>query len=77
MCVFCLHYRHDAGSDAADCRAFQEIPDEIFVGGFDHRRAFPGDNGVRFVLAPDMADDFAEVMAVKAELEKTLSRARG
>jgi len=34
------------------CDAFPEgIPDDIFLGGFDHRRPFDGDHGIRFDLA--------------------------
>ncbi|MGV9772974.1 hypothetical protein [Streptosporangium sp. NPDC003464] len=33
------------------CDAFPDkVPDAIFLGGFDHREEYPGDEGVRFVL---------------------------
>lgn len=35
------------------CAAFPgRVPAEIYFGGFDHRDAFPGDRGVRFLLRP-------------------------
>ncbi|TDD61115.1 hypothetical protein [Actinomadura rubrisoli] len=35
------------------CDAFPErVPGEIYVGGFDHRQPFEGDNGIRFELRP-------------------------
>lgn len=33
-----------------------EIPDAIYVDGFDHRRPYPGDNGIRFESEPEFAD---------------------
>ena len=32
------------------CEAFreEEIPDEIYVGTFDHVKPYPGDHGIRF-----------------------------
>lgn len=33
------------------CEAFPErVPREIYLGQFDHRRPYPGDNGVLFEL---------------------------
>lgn len=45
QCVRCEHYRMEDDS----CKAFPGgIPQEILLGDFDHTRAYPGDNGVRF-----------------------------
>ena len=51
LCLFCSRYRY--GSDTWTCDAFPvEIPFDIIENGFDHRRPYPGDNGVLF----DMSD---------------------
>ena len=35
--------------DYPPCEAFpQGIPEEIWVGEFDHTKPYPGDNGIRF-----------------------------
>jgi hypothetical protein len=65
MCLFCNHYNHTGNHEDRDCTAFVEIPDPIFRGEFDHRNAFPGDAGVRFELDQALADEFAEVTALK------------
>ena len=42
------------------CKAFPEgIPDTIFAGRYNHRRLFPGDNGVRFEPIMNIEDDDA------------------
>ena len=35
------------------CEAYPKgIPEEISVNGFNHRKPFPGDNGLRYVKGP-------------------------
>lgn len=52
MCFSCKRLRRSL--DGPSCSAFPEgIPEQIIVGGFDHRQPFPGDGGQRFVQHPD------------------------
>jgi hypothetical protein len=70
-CVFCRHYHHERNERSAglpSCDAFEAIPEEIFMGRFDHSNAFPGDHGVRFTLIEAERDDFLELNAVRGEL---------
>lgn len=30
------------------CKAFKQIPHEIWVNEIDHTKPYPGDNGIRF-----------------------------
>lgn len=50
ICLFCKRYREAMKfGDPDTCDAFpQGIPEEILLGGFDHRKPFKGDGGVRF-----------------------------
>lgn len=51
MCVACEHLHRSA--DNRTCNAFPEgIPEEIWVNQHDHHKPYPGDQGVRFELAP-------------------------
>lgn len=55
ICLACQRLR-----DNWKCVAFPEgIPDDIRANGFDHREEHAGDNGVRFLLAPELADVLA------------------
>jgi hypothetical protein len=48
QCLQCLHFRK-----GAVCAAFPEgIPFEILNNEHDHRKPFPGDNGIQFEPAP-------------------------
>ena len=70
-CVFCRHYHHernDRSTEIPSCDAFEAIPDEIFMGRFDHGDAFPGDNGVHFSLIEAERDNFVELNAIREEL---------
>lgn len=70
-CVFCRHYhaeRNEQSPELPSCDAFTAIPDEIFIGGFDHSEAFPGDRGVRFTLIEAERQSFLELNAIRREL---------
>ncbi len=46
-CMDCKHFFKQKGPFS--CKAFPKgIPDEILKGGFNHKKPFPGDNGIRF-----------------------------
>jgi|WetSurMetagenome_2_1015567.scaffolds.fasta_scaffold318172_1 hypothetical protein len=46
-CLQCEHFNGKLFN--WNCKAFPKgIPDEIISKGFDHRKEFPGDNGIRF-----------------------------
>ena len=68
ICAICT--RVDWRKGGPVCTAFPEgIPDAITEGLFDHRRAYPGDGGVRFELAEGKADslrNWLELHASKA-----------
>jgi hypothetical protein len=68
QCLFCRHYRADAGMDDPDCDAFAEIPDAMFRGRYDHAAAFPGDRGVRFQLDPARREGFDEINELRVEM---------
>jgi hypothetical protein len=70
-CVFCAHYHEDRNElkdELPSCNAFAEIPEEIFMGSFDHAEEFPGDRGIRFRLVETERQSFIELNAVRREL---------
>ena len=59
ICAKCKHLVMDCRREPY-CKAFPEgIPDDIFVRRCNHRRPFPGDNGVRFEPIMNLEDDEA------------------
>jgi hypothetical protein len=70
-CVFCRHYhqeRNERSVEVPSCDAFAAIPEEIFLGRFDHTEPFPGDHGVRFSINETERLDFLELNEVRREL---------
>ena len=43
ICFYCKNYK-----EKRKCKAFNKIPDEIFINGNDHTEQFKDDNGIRF-----------------------------
>lgn len=60
MCLYCKHLIEPLeGRDV--CRAFPEgIPDEIYLEHYDHRKAFPGDKGIRFEAVDKRAQEHVD-----------------
>lgn len=51
-CAFCVHGRKDG-----NCAAFPDgIPKELEWGGVSHDKPYPGDNGYRWTLKPELAE---------------------
>lgn len=48
MCLWCKHY-HTGRGHGPQCDAYpEEIPDEIIMNRFDHRKPHKGDGGIMF-----------------------------
>lgn len=43
VCTFCEHFE-----EPWKCKAFDEIPEEIWLGKNDHTKPYKGDNGIQF-----------------------------
>ncbi|MDP1562751.1 MAG: hypothetical protein Q8M16_15345 [Pirellulaceae bacterium] len=56
ICLFCKRYREGLNWGDTNTRdAFPEsIPEEIEVGGVDHRTTFKGDGGIRLEQRDDL-----------------------
>ncbi len=57
ICYTCVLYQgaqpEITGVDAPTCAAYPDgIPDAILTDGYDHRKPYRGDNGIRYSVAP-------------------------
>lgn len=58
QCFTCKHFDRQ---DGLSCSAFDRIPGEILDMNFDHRKPYPGDQGVRWEpKEPDVKNPFDE-----------------
>lgn len=65
MCMGCAHRDRRHTRDLV-CAAFPGgIPDAILQSRADHRRAYPGDGGIRFAATLDEAGETAARRAVE------------
>lgn len=59
MCLYCKHFDTEKQTGLS-CEAFPErIPDKITQSQFDHRKAYPNDNGIRFKAIVENSFDFS------------------
>ena len=66
VCAFCLHFNADIEQHTTqECRAFAEIPEAVMLGECDHSEPLANDQGLQFQLNPDLAEEFAEVNALR------------
>lgn len=70
-CAFCMHYLgDDDDSQDRDCLAFEEIPDEIIEGLYDHTSPYTGDNNILFKLDETQREDYEEIQRIRKELNR-------
>jgi hypothetical protein len=48
QCELCRHFLKPTEKGERECEAFEQIPPELYFGPGDHRKAFAGDNGIRW-----------------------------
>lgn len=66
ICAVCKHRRGDLRDPK--CDAFPDgIPNEILLSKADHRKPFPGDNGIVFEPEDKQATEYANFLFAKTK----------
>ncbi len=61
MCFKCKHFDRQSNGIKPLCTAFPEgIPSAIFTEGFDHRKPYDGDNGIRFEAKSEAGEEIVK-----------------
>lgn len=68
LCVHCQHYRGFKGNPPIfTCSAFPKgVPGIVSNGNFDHRKPYPGDNGIQF----EIDEKFLAILEREGKLEE-------
>ncbi len=56
VCSMCKHYQPEEG-EGRTCKAFKDIPLEIWLGKDKHKKPFPGDHGIQFESVSDTGNE--------------------
>lgn len=72
QCVSCVHL---AEGPYFICRAFPGlIPSAIVENRFDHRKPYPGDDGIRFEPKPDVSAEYLRSLGEYLDSDRTGDR---
>lgn len=70
LCLFCDHFNHSDDADVSlSCKAFEQIPDSIFLDEILHTRHIEGDNNILFKINPEMIDEYNDVNELRMAMD--------